>query len=72
MHLGMFLVISTIGRIPGTLMAILQGAKAFEHEYYTFGMLCGASALVVLVFYIYHEEIHSLIKKLKERKREEF
>jgi len=72
MHLGIFLTISTIGRIPGTLMAILQGAKAFEQEYYTFGMLLGGSALVILVFYIYHEEIHNLIKKLRERKREEF
>jgi uncharacterized membrane protein YdjX (TVP38/TMEM64 family) len=71
MHLGIFLIISTIGRIPGTLMAILQGAKAFEHEYYTFGMLLGVSALIILVFYIYHEEIHNLIKKLKEGKREE-
>jgi len=72
MHLGIFLIISTIGRIPGTLMAILQGAKAFEHEFYTFGMLLGGSSLVILVFYIYHEEIHNLIKKLKERKKEEF
>jgi uncharacterized membrane protein YdjX (TVP38/TMEM64 family) len=72
MHLGIFLIISTLGRIPGTLIAILQGAKAFEHEYYTFGMLLGGSALVILVFFIYHEEIHNLIKKLKEGKKEEF
>jgi uncharacterized membrane protein YdjX (TVP38/TMEM64 family) len=72
MHLGIFLIISTVGRIPGTLMAILQGAKAFEHEYYTFGVLLGVSALVLLVFYIYHEEIHNLIKKLKEEKKGSF
>jgi uncharacterized membrane protein YdjX (TVP38/TMEM64 family) len=72
MHLGIFLIISTIGRIPGTLIAILQGAKVFEQQYYTFGMLLGGSVLVILVFYIYHEEIHNLIKKLKEGKREEF
>ena len=72
MHFGIFLIISTVGRIPGTLMAILQGAKAFEHEYYTFGMLLGVSALVILVFYIYHEEIHNLIKKLKEGKKGSF
>jgi uncharacterized membrane protein YdjX (TVP38/TMEM64 family) len=72
MHFGIFLIISTVGRIPGTLMAILQGAKAFEHQYYTFGMLLGASALVILVFYIYHEEIHNLIKKLKEGKKGSF
>ena len=72
MHLGIFLIISTIGRIPGTLIATLQGAKAFEHQYYTFGILLGGSALVVLAFYIYHEEIHHLVKKLKGEKRKEF
>jgi uncharacterized membrane protein YdjX (TVP38/TMEM64 family) len=72
MHLGIFLIISTIGRIPGTLIATLQGAKAFEHQYYTFGILLGGSALVILAFYIYHEEIHHLVKKLKGEKRKEF
>lgn len=66
MHLGIFLIISTIGRIPGTLMATLQGAKAFEHQYILFLVLLGISALVILVFYIYHEEIHQSIKKLKK------
>jgi uncharacterized membrane protein YdjX (TVP38/TMEM64 family) len=65
MHLGIFLVISTIGRFPGTLMACLQGGKAFEHQYITFFVLLGISALVILAFYIYHDEIHHLIKKLK-------
>jgi uncharacterized membrane protein YdjX (TVP38/TMEM64 family) len=72
MHLGIFLIISTIGRIPGTLIATLQGAKAFDHQYYTFGILLGASALVILVFYIYHGEIHNLVKKLRGEKRKEF
>jgi hypothetical protein len=53
------------------LIAILQGAKAFEHQYYTFGILLGGSALVILIFYIYHEEIHNLVKRLKGEKREE-
>jgi uncharacterized membrane protein YdjX (TVP38/TMEM64 family) len=65
MHLGIFLVISTIGRAPGTLMACLQGGKAFDYQYKTFLILTGISALVILVFYIYHEEIHQLIKKVK-------
>jgi uncharacterized membrane protein YdjX (TVP38/TMEM64 family) len=72
MHLGIFLIISSIGRIPGTLIATLQGAKAFDHQYYTFGILLGASALVILVFYIYHEEVHNMIKKLKKERRKEF
>jgi len=66
MHLGIFLIISTLGRIPGTLMACLQGGKAFEHQYKLFLILLGISGLIILVFYIYHEPIHQLIKKWKD------
>ena len=65
MHWGIFLIISTIGRIPGTLMATLQGAKAFDHQYKIFSILLGISVLIILVFYIYHKEIHQSIKKMK-------
>ena len=65
MHTGIFLFISTVGRIPGTLIACLQGGKAFEHQYKTFLILLGISALIILVFYIYHDEIHHAIKKIK-------
>src|SRR4030042_7037949 len=71
MHFGIFLIISTVGRIPGTLMATLQGAKAFDHQYKFFLILMGISTLIILVFYIYHEEIHHLTKKLKREKRKE-
>jgi len=62
MPLGIFLIISTIGRIPGTLMATLQGAKVYEHHYKIFLILLGISALIVLVLYIYHETIQQWIK----------
>lgn len=65
MSVSIFLMISSIGRIPGTLMATLQGAKAFEHQYRAFLILMGISALVILIFHIYHDQIHGLIKKLK-------
>jgi uncharacterized membrane protein YdjX (TVP38/TMEM64 family) len=65
MRLGIFLIISTIGRIPGTLIATLQGAKAFNHQYAIFFVLAGISALITLIFYVYQEDIHKLIKRLK-------
>jgi len=68
MRWGIFLLVSTIGRIPGTLMACLQGAKAFDHQYKSLIVLSGISAVLLLVFYIYHEEIHQMIKKLKKTK----
>ena len=69
MHFGIFLFTSTIGRIPGTLMANLQGAKAFEHQYKLFIILLVISAGVILAFYIYHDKIHHLVKKLKRERR---
>jgi uncharacterized membrane protein YdjX (TVP38/TMEM64 family) len=68
MHTGIFLIISTIGRVPGTLMACLQGGKAFEHQYKSLLVLLGISAFVILAFYIYHDEIHHWIKRLKRIK----
>ena len=65
MRLGIFLFISTVGRVPGTLMACLQGGKAFDYQYKTLLILLGISTLVLLVFYIYHEEIHHVIRKLR-------
>ena len=66
MHMGIFLIISTVGRIPGTLMACLQGAKAFDAQYKTMIILLGLSTLIILVFFIYHDEIHRALKKLKK------
>jgi len=65
MSLVLFLIISTIGRIPGTLIATLQGAKAFNQQYALFFVLAGISALIALVFYVYGEEIHDMLKKIK-------
>jgi uncharacterized membrane protein YdjX (TVP38/TMEM64 family) len=65
MHMGVFLFISTVGRVPGTLMACLQGGKAFNHQYKAMVILLGISVLVILIFYIYHDEIHNMIKKLQ-------
>jgi len=46
-----------------------SGSEGIRTRILHFGMLLGGSALVILVFYIYHEEIHTLIKKLKEERR---
>jgi len=66
MRWGMFLIISTIGRIPGTLMATLQGAKAFDEQYVILLILFLISVLTILIFYIYHENIHQWIKKMSK------
>ncbi len=63
MRLGVFLIISTVGRIPGTLMASLQGGKAFDHQYVTVLFLLAICILVLSVFFIYEKAIHNWVKK---------
>ena len=70
MRLGIFLVVSTIGRVSGTLMATLQGTKLFDHQYVASLTLLCISGFVILVFHIYHEEIHGRIKDLKKGGRQ--
>ena len=65
MRFGIFLVISTLGRMPGTWMATLQGAKAFSEQYRILAVLTAVSTAVILIFYVYHEGIHEWIKKLR-------
>jgi uncharacterized membrane protein YdjX (TVP38/TMEM64 family) len=71
MDLGVFLVISTIGRVPGTWMATLEGAKACDHQYKTFLILLGVSVFVILLFYFYHERIHTLVKGLRKPREQQ-
>jgi uncharacterized membrane protein YdjX (TVP38/TMEM64 family) len=65
MSLVIFLIVSTIGRMPGTLIATLQGANAFNRQYTVFLIVAGISTLIALVFYVYGEQVHNLIKKVK-------
>jgi uncharacterized membrane protein YdjX (TVP38/TMEM64 family) len=66
MHLGIFLIVSTIGRVPGTWVAALEGAKAYGHHYKTLFILLGVSAFAIMICYYYHERIHTLIKELRK------
>jgi uncharacterized membrane protein YdjX (TVP38/TMEM64 family) len=66
MNVGTFLIISTMGRIPGTWFATLEGAKAFGHHYKTLLVLLAASAFVIMIFYYYHERIHTLVKGFRK------
>jgi uncharacterized membrane protein YdjX (TVP38/TMEM64 family) len=71
MHLGIFLIISTFGRVPGTWIATLEGAKAYGHHYKTLFILFGVSAFVIVIFYFYHERIHTLLKELRKPEQQQ-
>jgi len=66
MRLRTFLVVSIIGRMPGTYMLTIQGAKFREQDYLQFAIVTVTSAVILLFAYIYREKIFSWLKHRHE------
>jgi uncharacterized membrane protein YdjX (TVP38/TMEM64 family) len=66
MHIFTFLVVSTIGRIPGTLLLTMQGQAVRSESYRTFFLILGLALVVIVVTTVYR---HRLDRWLKRRKR---
>lgn len=64
MRLRTFLVVSTIGRLPGTYLLTVQGASVREEEYGTTVFLIVVSAAVVLAAYLYRARLFHWIQSL--------
>ena len=62
MKLSTFLIVSIIGRIPGTYLLTIQGAKIRNQEYYEVVIFAVLSALILLVAYLYRNKIYHWIK----------
>jgi uncharacterized membrane protein YdjX (TVP38/TMEM64 family) len=60
-----FLVVSSIGRIPGTLMLSLQGAAVYHEQYWSFAVLGGLSLAFILPVYLWREKIYQLLYRLE-------
>lgn len=66
MKLSTFLIVSIIGRIPGTYLLTMQGAKFRNEEYYAVIAFAVVSTLIVLVAYLYRNKIYTWIKHRHE------
>jgi uncharacterized membrane protein YdjX (TVP38/TMEM64 family) len=63
MKLSTFLIVSTIGRMPGTYLLTVQGAS-IRNQHYTMAILFGlASAVLLFVAYLYREHLFHWIRK---------
>ena len=62
MKLGTFLIVSIIGRIPGTYLLTMQGAKFRNQEYYEVALFAVGSAVILLVAYLYRNKIYQWVK----------
>jgi uncharacterized membrane protein YdjX (TVP38/TMEM64 family) len=62
MKLGTFLLVSIVGRVPGTYLLNVQGAKFRDQEYYQVVVFSIASAAILLAAYLYRNKIYHWIK----------
>ncbi|MCL6620837.1 MAG: VTT domain-containing protein [Syntrophobacterales bacterium] len=65
MSLRLFVVLVFFGRMPGTLMLTLQGAKVYEGEYLMFGVILGCCLVVGGLMYYYRETVYDWIRRLE-------
>jgi uncharacterized membrane protein YdjX (TVP38/TMEM64 family) len=67
MKLGTFLIVSIIGRMPGTYLLTVQGAKFRNQEYYTVAIVGAVSAVILLLAYLYRNHIYEWLKDWHNR-----
>lgn len=62
MKLGTFLIVSTIGRIPGTYLLSLQGASIRDQEYSTAVVYAVIAAVILFFAYLYRGRLFQWVK----------
>jgi uncharacterized membrane protein YdjX (TVP38/TMEM64 family) len=62
MKLSTFLIVSIIGRTPGTYLLTIQGAKFRNQEYYTVAIVGAICAVILLLAYLYRNQIYQWLK----------
>jgi uncharacterized membrane protein YdjX (TVP38/TMEM64 family) len=65
MHVFTFLIISTIGRFPGTLLLTLQGQAIRDEDYRAFFVVLGIALLLLVVAFLYRDRIEAWLKPKK-------
>ena len=63
-----FFVLSTVGRLPGTLALSLQGASIFEKDYLFFVVVTALSLLFALVCYLARDPLYRWISRHSKNK----
>jgi uncharacterized membrane protein YdjX (TVP38/TMEM64 family) len=66
MHMFTFFVISTVGRIPGTLLLTMQGQAVRSENYRAFFVVLGLALLFFVLTLIYRDRIESWLKHEKK------
>jgi hypothetical protein len=66
-HAAGNIFISTIGRIPGTLMLSFQGAQVYQGQYGSFFTLLAVSMAIALPCYLFRKQILATLGQYNEK-----
>jgi len=69
MGLSTFLLVSVVGRLPGTYLLTMQGATIRNEQYHTFLFITVASLAVFMVAYFYRNQVFDWLKHRHESKK---
>ncbi len=67
MPLRVFLLINIIGRMPGTFLLTLQGAKVYKGHYVSFFILLGIFLLAGLLMLLYKETLYRWLRRWSKK-----
>ncbi|MGQ9694381.1 MAG: TVP38/TMEM64 family protein [Thermodesulfobacteriota bacterium] len=65
MHIFTFFIVSSIGRIPGTLLLSLQGQAVRSENYRIFFVILGVALFFILLTILYREKVEAWLKRKK-------
>jgi uncharacterized membrane protein YdjX (TVP38/TMEM64 family) len=66
-----FLIICTAGRLLGTIMLSVSGHCARNNQPIAMTAILVGSALILLLAYYYHDELHALVKRIPHHHKRE-
>ncbi len=66
--LAVFIILATVGRMPGTFILSLQGASLFKENYAVFAFLLGFCLMISFIGYRYRKAIYLWIDKFNHQK----
>ena len=65
--LKVFIVLATIGRMPGTFLLSLQGTYLYEENYVVLGLVAAACAILAFIIYRYRESLYLWIERFNNK-----
>jgi len=67
--LKVFILLATVGRMPGTFLLSLQGAYLYEENYLFLGIAAGACAILVGIIYRFRENLYLWVERFNSNGR---